>query len=102
MGAAGSGVEVGVYVRHRSSLPSGDSGAGPLGPDDVFRVAQLDERMITTGVAECLEVYGGTDGTVQVVGCGEQFLPIRRQSASPNCQAAQVFWVRIWTPTVRV
>jgi hypothetical protein len=67
-------VEVGVYLGHRRSLPGGDFGAGTPGPDDVFRVAQFDERMIAAEVAECLRVYGGADGTVQVFGCGKQVL----------------------------
>ena len=91
LGAAGTAAKVGLYPRHRRSLPAGNVGAGVPGPGDVRRVAQFDERMISAEVAECLRVYGGADGAVQLFGRSKQVLCLEHAVAvadPPSVRAA--------------
>jgi hypothetical protein len=59
-----------LYLCHCYGLPGSDLSAWSPGSGDGCRVAQFDVRKVTVKVAECLGVYGGPDGAVQILGCG--------------------------------
>jgi hypothetical protein len=77
----GTAAQASFYTCHLCGLTVSDFRAKPPRPDDVCRVAQLDERMIPVEVAECFRIYSGADCIVQFFGGAKQFLGLENAAA---------------------